>query len=36
MNMNQKINGQLSLALDYSQGLILTYTFKTERKRKMQ
>ena len=36
MNINHILNNrQLSLALDYFQGLILTYTFKTERKRKM-
>ena len=34
MNMNQINNRQLSLALDYFQGLVLTYTYKTERKRK--
>lgn len=36
MNMNHNIkNEQLSLALDYFQGLILTYTYKAERKRKI-
>lgn len=36
MNFNHIMNnGQLSLALDYFQGLVLTYTFKTERKRKL-
>lgn len=34
MNMNQIKNRQFSLALDYFQGLVLTYTYKTERKRK--
>lgn len=36
MNFNHNVNNeQLSLALDYFQGLVLTYTFKTERKRKL-
>lgn len=36
MNFNHNMkNEQLSLALDYFQGLVLTYTFKTGRKRKM-
>lgn len=35
MNINHNMNDrQLSLALDYIQGLVLTYTYKTERKRK--
>jgi hypothetical protein len=34
MNMNHIENKELSLALDCFQGLVLTYTYKTERKRK--
>ncbi len=34
MNHIMNKNEQLSVALDYFQGLVLAYTYKTERKRK--